>query len=85
MEKGDKVYIGSSYYIDHGEDDICGGWAIVEAITTNKSLPEGSMNRTFVKLEELDRSYNIKYLEENQEKWAKEYGDKKAYACPDYV
>lgn len=84
MKKGDKIYIPSALYIDHGEDDIQGGWAIVESIKTDEGLPKDNSNRTFVTVEGIDVSYNINYLLENQEKWAKCYGNTKAHPDPEY-
>lgn len=84
MKKGDKIYIPTALYIDHGEDDIQGGWAIVESVTTDERLSEDNYNRTFVTVEGIDISYNMNYLIENQKEWAKEYKNTKARPNPEY-
>lgn len=71
---GTDIYVQSAWYIDHGEDDVCGGRAEVKKVTK-----EG-----FVTTVELpNRSYNWKVLKEEQESLKKEYGNERAHPCPD--
>ncbi len=83
MKQGDKIYIGSSYSISNGSGDIDGGLAIVKSIKHNERLPEDHCNRTFVEVEGINNSFNLKYLLENQEKWKAEFGDQIAKPAPD--
>jgi len=79
---GDLVYVGSSYYIDHGEDDFEGGLCKIVDVelgtSAGKKVP-------FIEVEERSgHSYNWEYLKENQAKWKKEFGKKRGHADPDF-
>jgi hypothetical protein len=81
---GSKIYVYTSLYIGHGADDFMGGIATVDEITTNKHLPPDHSNYYMVTIKERpDTGYNLRYLLENQKKWKKEYGRKKAHPDPD--
>lgn len=81
---GSKIYVQTSLYLGHGMDDFEGGIATVESISTNDFLPKDHMNYYEVSIKERpDTSYNLRYLLENQEKWKKEYGRRKAHPDPD--
>jgi hypothetical protein len=76
------VYVGSSYYIDHGEDDFEGGLCKIKNIEKGRSAGKDTL---FVELEERPgHSYNWDYLMEHQEEWAKEFKDRRGYPDPDY-
>lgn len=78
-KKGDKIYVGSSYYIDHGEDDFDGG------ICTIKSVRRDDTGHIFVGVKERPGiETNYEYLMEYQDKWKKEYGDRKGEMNPDF-
>jgi hypothetical protein len=84
IKPGDKLYIPTALYIGHGADDIQGGIATVNNITISKTLPQDHYNFTFVVFEECPgRSYNLNYILENQDKWAKKYGRDIAHPDPD--
>lgn len=71
---GTDIYVQGALYIDHGEDDICGGRAEVKKVTKDG----------FVTTVELpNRSYNWASLKEQQETLRKEYGNRRAHPCPD--
>ena len=74
IKAGQKIYVGSSYYISHGADDFSGG------IATISRIKDG-----FVKIaENPGREYGLEHLLENQILWKKEYGNCKAHRSPDY-
>lgn len=78
---GQEIYVHSSYYIDHGEDDICGGLATISKKEMGKSAGEETW---FVGFREIPaRMYNYKILLEEQETLAKELGSQRAHPCPD--
>jgi len=84
MKKGDKIYVGTKMSISNGENDVKGGLATISSIIDNPNLPNGHYNKTSVTVEELPgHSYNVNNLIENQEKWAKLYGDDIAKPDPD--
>lgn len=81
---GDKLYISSSYYISHGEDDVDGGLATIKSIKISDHLPADDNNSIFVTFEEIPGvEYNYKLLLEKQDKLSKEYADKIAKPNPD--
>lgn len=78
---GEDIYIGSSFYIDHGEDDVVGGLAEVAKVTLQVS---GGVKMPFVAVKENPgTNYNWKYLQEVQAELKKEFGNKRAYQDPD--
>jgi len=77
---GDVIYIKSSYYIGHGEDDVCGGKAIVEEVSEGISAGNPT---PFVTVHGVDVSYNWEILAEQQEKLKEQFGDEWAHPCPD--
>jgi hypothetical protein len=75
---GDRIYVPSAWYIDHGEDDFAGGWAIVSKV---KQESYG----LFITIEERpDTGYNWDFLRDQQDKLQKEYGEQHAHPDPDY-
>ena len=81
VKKGTKLYVKSSYYIDHDEDDVEGGIAEVESVKWDTTLPKEHFNAVFVTFKNLPMSYNLKYILENQSEWAIEYAGKTAHMC----
>ncbi len=78
---GQMIYVGSAFYIDHGEDDRVGGLAKVKAIKLSMS---GGKMMPFVTVEEFpETSFNWEFLEREQDKLKKEFGLKQAYRSPD--
>lgn len=78
---GESIYVPTSMYIDHGEDDIQGGLAEVSSVEKRTS---GGKLVWFVKLKEIpNRTYNYDYLHSLQPKLKAEYGDRRAYPDPD--
>lgn len=78
---GDLIYMRSSLYIDHGEDDFVGGLCEVDHL---KKQP-GS-NTYFVGVKERPGcSINWDVLSAEQEKLAKKYGTRRGYCDPDPV
>ena len=81
---GDKIYVGSSYYVYRGEDDFEGGKATIDKIEHSKHLPKGHYNYTFVGIKERPGTmYNWNPLLEDQAKLKKEYGNRIAHPDPD--
>ena len=75
---GDDIYVPTSLYLSHGVDDVVGGLATVVKVEREKDyiwvmVAEHQGNR-----------YNWKYLERDQEKHKKRYGNERAYPDPDY-
>lgn len=72
IRPGDELYINDRMFIDHGEDDTCGGIAVVERVDQN-----------FIYFREPAIGLNRFIVLSNQKQWAKEFGDRLAHACPD--
>jgi hypothetical protein len=70
---GDVIYIDSECYIGHGRDDLAGGKATVTSVSFS-----------FVSVKESpDGSYNWEFLEPQQERLKREFGDQWAHPEPD--
>jgi hypothetical protein len=82
VKPGDELYVWSSLFIDHGEDDVCGGLAVVKKID-HRPVPKNSVNDYMVEFVGINRGYNLTILLEEQDKLAEEYGDRLAHECPD--
>ena len=84
MKIGDKIYVDSHFYIDHGEDDVVGGLATVSHITESNSNGKKCL---FVAVEEHPGVlYNWdQVLSEQQDMLKKDFGKQKAFADPDYT
>ncbi len=84
IKPGCRLYVHSSFFIEHGEDDVCGGIATVEEITY-KPIPKNPINDWFVTFKGLNASYNLMLLLKNQSQLRKEYKGQKAHQCPNTV
>lgn len=82
---GDKVYLPSQYYISRGEDDIEGGIAEIDRIIISENLPLHHYNAIMIGFKGFDkaRSWNYRYILENQKDWCKSYKGKFAHHSPD--
>jgi hypothetical protein len=81
-EIGQKIYVGSSFYIGHGEDDFVGGICTINKIENGIGK---SANEYYVGIKERQyHSYNYNYLLEHQEEWKEQYGDQIGRPDPDY-
>ena len=79
---GNLVYVGSSYYIDHGEDDFEGGLCKITHVKLDTSAGK---KVPFISVKERPgHSYNWEYLKERQAEWKKEFGTKRGHADPDF-
>jgi len=79
---GDDIYVGSSYYIDHGEDDFEGGLCKVTQVSLGTSAGK---KVPFICIKERPgHSYNWEYLKEHQAEWKKEFGKRRGYEDPDF-
>lgn len=79
---GDGVYIPTSLYMSHGEDDFQGGLCEIMGVAHNVFGMEGS---TFVEVKERPgHNYNWKFLEEKQGELKERFGDARGHADPDY-
>ena len=84
-QKGEKIYIPSSLYVYHGEDDIAGGIATISNVDLKEYFGKDHDNYCFISVKEIPGvSYNWRYLEKQQEKLKKAYGKQKAHPDPDY-
>jgi hypothetical protein len=83
-EIGQDIYIGTSLYIDHGEDDVRGGLAKINGIEYNPGCGNPT-NRVFVTVAELPgRSYNYLIAMQEYDERKASYGENRAYPDPDY-
>ena len=82
VRPGDKLYVGSSYYIDHGEDDREGGIATVDYVK-HEEVPKNPVNSWFVYFVGLTSGINLTILLEEQEKLERQYAGKLAHQCSD--
>lgn len=81
---GSKLYVQTSLYIGHGQDDFEGGLATIEEIEEDPNLPKDHYNYYMVRLKERPGwCYNLRYLLEEQKKLKKEYKGKIAHPDPD--
>jgi hypothetical protein len=79
---GDYIYLRSSFYIDHGQDDFCGGLA--EVTRVEDGISAGKTVAMISCKEKPGSRMNWEYLKGEQEKLAAQYGAKRAHPCPDY-
>lgn len=78
---GDRIWVGTSLYMSHGEDDFIGGRATVASV---KDGMNGGVMEPFVTVAERPgTSYNWRYLAERQDELAERHGDEPAHAAPD--
>jgi hypothetical protein len=79
---GDKIYVEGAIYLHHGADDFRGGLCTVVAVESHFEKDEEVSS---VEIEEDPGTWYTwtGYLEQNQEKWKKEYGEQKAGPKPD--
>lgn len=76
-EIGSDIYVPTMLYLSRGRDDISGGKGKV-------SKTEHKWNSLWVEVDELpDRSFNWDVIARDQEKMAKEYGDRRCRPDPD--
>lgn len=81
---GDRLYIGNSFHLSRGSDDVSGGLATINEIKFNDKLPLDHCNYTMVGFKEVPGTlYNLNYLLENQEKWKIEFAGCEARLEPD--
>jgi hypothetical protein len=76
------VYVGSSYYIDHGEDDFCGGKATIRSIE-REWFPTNPYNALSVTLHEHPGHQHNWYALMESEPETRERYDGEAHPCPD--
>jgi len=75
---GDSIYIPTSLYLSHGEDDFDGGLCKIIEIGEK-------FGWKWIRVKENPSSqHSYDYLLEGQEKWKKEYGNRKGKRSPDY-
>jgi len=75
---GDLVYVDTSLFVTHGEDDFIGGLCEVISVETY-----GEDNHRISVKEDPDTSHSWEYLAEMQDKLKKEFGKKRGYQRPD--
>lgn len=79
---GSDIYVPTSLYIDHGEDDIQGGLGEVAAVKVQRNDPLGRI--TWVKVRELPgRWYNWENLQREQAELKKEHKSNRDHPDPD--
>jgi len=79
---GDKIYIEGTIYLTHGADDFQGGLCSVKAVASHF---EKGFEVSIVEVEEDPGTWYTwtGYLEPQQEKWKKIYGEQKGGPKPD--
>lgn len=81
---GESIYIPSTYFIGHGEDDIEGGLATIARVDIQEC--SNPYNTVFVAVKEAQgHVYNWQYLLSNQDKWRDKYAGKIAHNDPDFT
>ena len=75
---GDQVYVDTSLYVTHGEDDFIGGLCEVISVKKDKK------NIWITVKEEPDTQHNWSYLFELQDKLKIEFGNSRGHNRPDY-
>lgn len=79
---GDDIYVRTSAYISHGEDDFHGGLCRVAKVTVDMSAGKPTW---FISVEERPGTgYNWSILREEQAKLKAQFGDARGYEDPDY-
>jgi hypothetical protein len=87
VKPGDILYVPSSFYIGHGEDDIAGGKAVVKEVIKDSRLSPDNSNYYSVKFQNFRNglSYNLRSLLEEQTKHKIRYKNAIAHPDPDYT
>jgi len=81
VKVGDKIYVGSSFHMSRGSDDVVGGLATVTNIKEDISAGKPAL---FVSIKEHPgKAYNWEILSEKQEELKKQFGKRKAHPDPD--
>lgn len=81
---GEKIYVGSSYYLSRGRDDFEGGLASINSVEISDRLPEDHCNAIMIGIEERPGvMYNYKSLLKEQEAFKERFGDSIAHPEPD--
>ena len=80
---GDDIYVGTSLYLSHGEDDFCGGLAqvveVLEGLRGGGTIDFGQLK------ERPGISFNWEqYLAQRQEELKERFGSDRAHPDPDY-
>lgn len=78
---GDLIWVGTSLYLSHGEDDFVGGRARVTSV--KDSMSAGVMEPFITIAERPGTSYNWSILAERQDELASQHGDAVAHGEPD--
>jgi len=80
-----EIYVPTSLYLSHGEDDFVGGLAIISKVQKNEKFGKEHPNYILVEVEEDPGTlYNWTWLLEKQESLKREFGNKRAFKDPDY-
>lgn len=83
-KQGDKMYVGSSFYVYRGSEDFAGGIATVDRIILSDHLPEDHCNFIMVAFKERPGyQYNYRLLLDEQDKLKERFGDQVAHPDPD--
>lgn len=79
---GDMVYVPTSLYIDHGEDDVEGGLAQVTRVY--EGMSGGDPHTIFIDVAQHPNGYNwSQFLSKDQAKLMRRFGNQIAYPDPD--
>ena len=82
---GDKIYVDSSFYISHGEDDFVGGLATISGVSKGMSAGDDTWFVSIVERPGHEYNYEILVEGDRQKKLKKEFGRRKPYPDPDPV
>jgi hypothetical protein len=79
---GDVIYVQTSLYLSHGEDDFQGGKAKIIKVEDGIS---GGHPAIYISINTRPGySYNWQFLEEEQERLRKEFGNEWSHPDPDW-
>lgn len=79
---GDQIYVYTSFYIDHGEDDFKGGLCTV--LKVEEGISAGKPTHYITVRERPNSAYNWQFLAEKQAGLKKKFGNSKGHADPDF-
>lgn len=80
---GEYIYVPTSGYIDHGEDDVVGGLGLV--IDVHEGMSGGDPKCIFINVAQIPGGFNWKQFHyKEQAQYAIEFGKEFAYPDPDY-
>lgn len=79
-----QIYVPTSLYLSHGEDDFIGGIAIISKIQKNEKFGKDHPNYFMIEIEENPGTlYSWGWLLKEQQTLKRRFGNRRAHAQPD--